>query len=306
MKVSNLPIAGSRRPGCTAITVRSSSASRRRPVASTVCSRRSSRRCSCANSLCCGVVASCSRPATAGSRGSIRRDIAEVAAAVLADPDPPDGPAAPHRSRSADRRRARGSDREASSARDDRAAAARSHEVGRRACRRAAWIRGSPTRPCTSTKRSRGGALADVSDAVGRVLRQGAAADRCVARRRACYRCSGSDASRDAQRIVDDVRLPIELHRRRCRRPTRIAVAGERGPRVRGSCFESARASSSAPTNSAQPSTKLPNVNGMSMPWHAPRTRVVGGPAEQVRVHGSVRALLRRASRRRVAASRRR
>ena len=84
------------------------------------------------------------------------RDIAAVAAAVLADPDS----AARARSGSPARRRSTAAelatpDRARSTGVEIALVQPDLDDVARRAASPAAWIRGSPTRPCTSTKRSR-------------------------------------------------------------------------------------------------------------------------------------------------------
>ena len=231
------------------------------------------------------------------------RDIADGRGRGARRSRPPRRPAAPHRPGGARRRRGRGPHRcggraaRSSSLQPDLAkwhaesAGERHRSVARRLDRaplrgrRARRARptcpptvervlGRPPRPIDEWLRRRAGAAL-----LRRVTRAGRATGRRRPRRRGR---SASSPARPAN--------PGSPSRANAAHASRIARPV-------------ARASSSAPTNASQPSTKLPNVNGMSMPWHAPSAAFGRRPGEQYEYVGPC-ARARRAPRRPGPASR--
>ena len=271
VKVSNIPIAG-----LDTGLHGNHRAIERRLAASTVarrrcCSRRSSR--SVIDKPArrrCGAAGSCCRPARAGSRGSTRATSPRSRPRRWRDPDPPTG--ALHLTGPGGARRRRGRGPRSASRDADRSAAPldtwRDEPVGR-----AASTRGSRTRPCTSTRRSRAARSRDV-DRHGRARARprrrarstSGFATSCYARLRQSSdgRARGSSLTRGSRAkciVAGTGGQPGSPVRANAAHASRIARPTARGRRRR------------APTNSSQPSTKLPNVNGMSMPWHAPSRR---------------------------------
>ena len=124
------------------------------------------------------------------------------------------------------------------------------------------------------------GALAEVTDTVARVLNRPPI--NAFGRTRAMARGNRPNAGWPGRRAS------------RGRGSSRWGYWAQPGSPVRANAAHASRepgresASSSKPTNVSQPSTKLPNGNGMSMPWHAD---VRSFPSEAVRICEAVRCV---------------